>query len=331
MGNPTPAYLLKRDQEIRDIKNAIAEKEQQEQRMSQDSGTNMKIKNIFNEWASEVTTTYDELMSTDKKFLTDLILSRNLIVIKGIGPDLSDSEFYKLGNKFGRCWTNEDYAKSYVIGGNLANGGKNKALVGMEENTPVSYFKSDNNYWTTSFMNYHADLPHAEENSFPGRVLYMASNVTNGSGDTTWLNLEHGWAQCTDKERARFDGHEIVYHDMYVPQTRFKTVPFLKTNPFTGKQSPAVNCSYWGNKSSLTSHIHHVLVDGKPLSYVDGSLLIRECYALMESKENTMFTHHWENGDMIVYDNWFNVHKREEVILDEVKSRILKRLNFSFE
>jgi hypothetical protein len=30
MGNPTPAYLLKRDQEIRDIKNAIAEAEQKQ-------------------------------------------------------------------------------------------------------------------------------------------------------------------------------------------------------------------------------------------------------------------------------------------------------------
>ena len=28
MGNPTPDYLLKRDQEMRDIKNAVAEAEQ---------------------------------------------------------------------------------------------------------------------------------------------------------------------------------------------------------------------------------------------------------------------------------------------------------------
>ena len=31
MGNPTPAYLLKRDQEIRDIKNAIDEAEQRKE------------------------------------------------------------------------------------------------------------------------------------------------------------------------------------------------------------------------------------------------------------------------------------------------------------
>jgi hypothetical protein len=31
MGNPTPAYLLKRDQEMRDIKAAIAEAEKRKQ------------------------------------------------------------------------------------------------------------------------------------------------------------------------------------------------------------------------------------------------------------------------------------------------------------
>ena len=36
MGNPTPSYLLKRDQEIRDIKNAIAEAEQRNRKESEE-------------------------------------------------------------------------------------------------------------------------------------------------------------------------------------------------------------------------------------------------------------------------------------------------------
>jgi hypothetical protein len=34
MGNPTPAYLLKRDQDMREIKNAIAEAEQRNRKES---------------------------------------------------------------------------------------------------------------------------------------------------------------------------------------------------------------------------------------------------------------------------------------------------------
>ena len=37
MGNPTPAYLLKRDQDMREIKNAIVEAEQRNRKESEES------------------------------------------------------------------------------------------------------------------------------------------------------------------------------------------------------------------------------------------------------------------------------------------------------
>jgi alpha-ketoglutarate-dependent taurine dioxygenase len=282
----------------------------------------MKIENIYDSWGSCIELTLDELLSKDRLFWQDLILSRNLLVLKGLGPDISDEEFFNLSFKFGKVWTNDIYTLPYISRGK-------DTTVSVDTSHPISYFKSDNNGFSSRMMAYHADMAHVKEYSWPGRALYMVNNTTDKSGATTWLNLELGWAQCSDEEKKLYDGYEVVMQDMYKPETRMEKFPFIKINPKTGKLSPLVNCATV--KQGNCAWIHHIERNGVPLSFIDSNKIINELYQLMESKPNTMYTHFWDTGDMLVYDNWFNVHSRTPV--NDAASnggRLLKRTTFNF-
>lgn len=289
----------------------------------------MKTTNIFESWGGRVETSYDEIMDQPGDFWSEFVLSRNLLVIKGLPKDLPDEKFYALGGRFGRVWTREDYRLPFI------NNGGDPTLRDADSATPVSYFQSHNNLFGAHYMTYHADMPHVNELSYPGRALYMTQNTQDGSGTTTWLNLEHGWAQCTDEERMRYHGLEVVHHDMYRANTRLEEFPFLKTNPKTGKISPRVNCWYSGIKKDgrqSLAWINHIKKDGVPLDYKETGDVISGLYALIESKKDTQYTHVWQEGDIVVYDNWFNVHRRDAVNDGEGTGgrRLLRRLSFNF-
>jgi len=79
--------------------------------------------------------------------------------------------------------------------------------------------------------------------------------------------------------------------------------------------------------------INHVERNGQQLSWADSTQFITELYQLLESRANTVYWHNWTQGDIIVYDNWFNVHKRLAVVdasTADGRGRLLKRLTFNF-
>ena len=279
----------------------------------------MKTENIFNSWASIARVeSYQEFIDIDNIKLTNLVLDRNLLVIKGISPNLTDDQFYDLGQKFGKVWTREDYKKSFITHGD-------DPTIDQDSPKPISYFQTDNNMFRSNFMAYHADMPHVKELSYPGRALYMVKNTTDGSGDTTWLNLELAWEQLTQEEKDRFAEYEVVFQDMYTPGIRMETLPFLKINPKTNKLSPRLNC-YGHPGVPHMAWINSILKNSVTLTAQEIDLFMYNTYKLLESKSNTLYRHVWELGDIVVYDNWFNVHKRELVN----GPRLLKRLSFNF-
>jgi alpha-ketoglutarate-dependent taurine dioxygenase len=279
----------------------------------------MKIEHIFNSWASIThVDSFEEFMSIDSKLLTNLVLNRNLIIIKGLGPNLSDEEFYSLGGKFGNVWARDDYKKSFISQGN-------DSTIDQNNLKPVSYFQSDNNMFKNDYMAYHADMPHVNELSYPGRALYMVKNTPDGSGDTTWLNLELAWDQLTQAEKDSFSEYKVIFQDMYVPNTRLEILPFLKINPKTNKPSPNLNC-YDHPNNNQKAWINRILKNNVALKAQEIDLFMFNTYKLLESKPDTLYKHIWQLGDIIVYDNWFNVHKREAVN----GPRLLKRLTFNF-
>ena len=287
----------------------------------------MQITKIFNNWGNIITTGYDDIMNVDTDYLTDLLINRNLLLFRGLTRNLTDDQYYDFGQKFGKVWTLEEYQKPYIVKG------RDKTLNINNPDKPVSYFQTQNNIFGNNHMLYHADMPHINELSYPGRLLYMIDNPSGGT--TTWLNLEEGWRQLSQNQKDKYQDLEVVNHDMYVVETRMEIFPFTKTNPKTGKISPRLNCWYWGKKkdgNDSLGWIHHIRRDGQDLNFTESSKIITNLYTELESMNDTVYCHEWIEGDIIVYDNWFNVHKRDPIPVNnnEPRQRLLKRLTFNF-
>ena len=278
----------------------------------------IKTEKIFDSWGEKLyVDSYEDVMSIDNNILREMITQRNIIVIKGLPADLRDDEFYALGDKFGKVWTQEDYRKTFIAHGS-------DPTIDHTTSTPVSYFQTNNNMFKDNYMAYHADMAHIKESSYPGRALYMVNNTHDGSGVTTWLNLEYSWQQMTEQERNAYAGCELIFQDFYVPGTRMEKLPFTKINPKTGKVSPRANC--YAGDNNRKAWISHAVLNGVELTFKQTGVLLTNLYKLLETKQNVLYNHRWVEGDIIFYDNWFNVHRRDKVN----GTRLLKRLTFNF-
>jgi len=276
----------------------------------------MKEKHIFENWCTEYSgVTFDNFFETPSETWNKRVKERGLIILKGLPPTLSDQQFNQICGQFGTLWTPAEYHATTPRG---------DPTLSKVATAHVSYFKTDNNHWKAGEMQYHADMAHIGPKSLPARALFMVRTVSNGSGDTHWLNLEEAWAQFTDDEKAMFDNITLEQHWMYVPGEKRELFPFLKTNIFTGKVSPRMNCYGKGK-----TWIHSVYdKDGNEIVAIRDYM--ESIYRLCESKKDTYYSHHWDNGDMLIYDNWFSVHKRDPVTFEgDEPDRVLKRLTFN--
>lgn len=275
----------------------------------------MDIKHIYKNWCTEYTTTYDEIMGETSEVWRNRLVDRGLIIFKGLGPNLTDEQFHNITGKFGTLWTVEDYRKG---------SGKFDITLNRENlSFPTSYFRTKNTHWKDTEMPWHADMPHLGEKSFPARALYMVRTTNDNSGHTEWMNLEEAYDQFTEEEKAYYSNVTIFQHNMYEPGTQITEYPFLKTNPFSGRISPRINAYGKGR-----AWIHHVAKNGKEERFFKDFFV--KIFSLCESKKDVRYKHQWENGDMLIYDNWNSVHRRSTVTFQPGEpDRLLKRLTLN--
>ena len=280
---------------------------------------------LLEPWGSQFNLSYDEVIDLGFKFWHQKLHERSFLVFKGFDPKLSDADFFKIGSLVGKTWDKEGYEAAT----------KTKSGVSFDTSTmeskasnPVSYFYSDRSMFGKRSMSYHADMPHTAASghqAYPARALFMVNTAKNGSGKTTWLDLEGTWAQLTSKEKQLYADCQIQQHHMYQPDKSIEVFPFLKTNPWTGKVSPRLNCIQWVPEG--TAWIRRIIRNGVVLSIQDSVDIVERLFELLESKQNSMYTHTWDNGDVLLYSNWPSVHCREEVTMGpNNERRELKRI-----
>jgi alpha-ketoglutarate-dependent taurine dioxygenase len=271
----------------------------------------MKLEPIFPEWGNTLhVESLSEVLALDDQYVTDLVVNRDLLVVRGCGADLTDHDLVTFTSKFGHVWDQKEHDKWYIAPKDSP----------VDPETHVDYFKGK------MAMPWHADMPHVENDSYPGRMLYMKKNTTDQSGNTTWLHLEQAWSQLTDDERNSYNSYEFVFHDYYRPNTRMEKFPFLKTNPKTNKVSPRINC-YYGTQF-IYAWIHHVELNNVRLNDNELDKFMIDTYQKLEQQRNVIYDHTWKEGDIVIYNNWSSVHKR--TIVPNSSPRLLKRLTFNF-
>lgn len=273
----------------------------------------MKQRNIFDSWGTKYNYSYDEILSESPASWASRLTDRGMLIFKNMGTELTDEQIHRIGKQFGKVWTREDYHTA----------SRGDPTINDNDVFPVSHFTTQNNFWMNGPLAYHADMPHIGENSYPCRILYMVRNPSDGSGNTYWLNLERAWAMFTEEEKAYYSDVDLYYHYMYNPGTEIEKFGFTKTNPYTGRVSPKIN-----NIGSTFRWMHHIDKGGKTIDNLPE--FITEAYKLCESKTDALYCHKWENGDMIVFDNWCSVHRRDAVTIQPGEpDRLLKRITLN--
>jgi len=173
--------------------------------------------------------------------------------------------------------------------------------------------------------------PHADHQWTPlpsaGSLLY-AEEVPRGGGDTTWFNLAWAYDDLDDATKRRIDGLQLITYNPFVrangqkrPSYRTPDIaplghafphPLVRTHPNTGR------------KLLFLSVGTEVELVGVPAA--EGQALIERLRAqILQPKYQ--YTHRWQVGDIVHWDNQATLHARTG--FDAGERRVLKRVSLA--
>jgi taurine dioxygenase len=160
-------------------------------------------------------------------------------------------------------------------------------------------------------------------NPATGAMLYALELPPEG-GTTSWVDLSAAYAGLPDRRRHIVEGKRAVFSyvkrlagyqggDRVISEeAKRKTPPVLHplvhTHPVTGKKALYLD--------STTS----VGIDG--MDEASGIALLDEIYAFA-TRPDFVYRHHWQVGDVVMWDNGFTMHRREP--FDPEARRLMKR------
>jgi taurine dioxygenase len=243
--------------------------------------------------------------------LRRLFVEHQIVLVRGQNPSLADHDRFT-GN-FGplaEMLANGDtgYVSNKVPGGAAVKGGGPVAVTGTKE------------------LLWHADGTYGEH---PGiATSLMAVEVEPGATPTQFASGVRALEILPVKTRARLEGLRAVHlrdtvasdtgkpwRDIYMPKDaepgRIRTYehPLIYKGPHTHKETLFVNYL-------MLSHISN-------LPREEGDALLDELYAHIYADEN-VYTHHWQQGDMLIWDNICLQHRRPDEM--GTAARHLRRL-----
>jgi taurine dioxygenase len=156
-----------------------------------------------------------------------------------------------------------------------------------------------------------------------GAALYAVELPPEG-GTTSWVDLRAAYGGLPEELRRRVEGRRAVFS--YVKRLA----------GYQGKDR--VISAEARNKTPSVAHTltHTHPVTGAPALYLDattttgiagmaeeaGTALLDEIYEAA-TRPQYVYTHHWQAGDLLLWDNGFTMHRREP--FDPAARRLMKR------
>lgn len=256
-----------------------------------------------------------ELFDLPAHEFRDAIYENRLLVIKNVG-NLTSNEIYYLMDKFGKPWNENQYIDS-------------------QERYEIDYYR-DQKFVVTRFSNkttkkikskempFHADIPNHPDRPFPHRFLYMNKQPSNLYGRTYWLNIDLDLLNLENKELNYYKDCSVIQQSWWEPGTNLQKLSFIKNHPIVeGRQSLRLN--YYvlpqGQKDAWILECYHK--DQK----LDNRTFLGTIIDKLRSRPELMYTHTWDEGDMVIYDNWSFIHGRTPLVLQENEIREFIRAN----
>lgn len=185
--------------------------------------------------------------------------------------------------------------------------------------------KKDHNGNPTGLFHHNDVLDwHANRASFTaGRkpLVWLYSVAGSEKSKTSWLNLELAYSQLplTLKEKIRnLKAYYGYKPGKYTPNTDFKehinsqSFPFIRKNQFSTKEGIYFPFNQIFGFEGLTESESNQLIDELKDHVIN---------------ENFIYHHDWQDGDIIISEQWLTVHKRWPF---DVSKRTLHRITMDY-
>jgi taurine dioxygenase len=183
-------------------------------------------------------------------------------------------------------------------------------------------------------LGHHELSAHADHHWTPvpssGSLLY-ALEVPSVGGDTTWINLAAAYDALDDTTKREIDGLQLITYNPFLrrlkplasgfpryrtpdiePLSPFEAHPLVRTHPDSGR------------KILYLDEATEVEVVGVDPAY-GGALIERLRAHLLQPR--FAYTHRWQVGDIVYWDNQATLHAR--TAFDANERRVLKRISLS--
>jgi len=176
---------------------------------------------------------------------------------------------------------------------------------------------------------WHADNPWHKSYRFPLRAFYAVNIPDPEDGALAMLNITDWFEDLPEERKEYFRGLRVLTQDYKGGCQPFWS-SFVKKHPVTGKES-----FYWGamrvpgNTYGLQNdegvpppRFSFTMAIEKPNRDLVEPAEINEWFSSMMS-DKYLYIHKWQKGDLLVLDNWVNLHYRGTITTTE--ERILWR------
>jgi len=275
----------------------------------------MKETKIYDTWGSiyEFNDPLD-FFRRDFYFWRNAIYDRKLIVFKKM--NFSKQDYVKFCAHFGILWSARDYQYSIEAVEMVSMKDRQVAISPMSNKiSPKLGLKP---------MPWHSDIPNRKIKPFPHRTLWMVSNPNPDSGLTTWLNIEEGLDRLPKDLQDQIPHIKIIQQSWYKEGTDVQEFDFIKTHPITGKKSLRLNFYCVPEEEITDAWIKKVNYKG---NIVDPKPILSPFYKFLITQQDLMYTHKWDDFDIVLYDNWPFVHERSRLEFDSTLERKFYRAN----
>jgi len=262
----------------------------------------MRVEHVLGKW---VTYIHDldcskVLSNQEEKKLYDLLADRAVICIKN--QSLTHDDLIRIASIFGKVW---DYKEDY---GSRAFGVGHKQPEVDEEHSDNVEYVTEKGVLGNSYVPFHIDLNHYPIQYVPNRLLYCEANDTKEPCPTVFLNTIVGFSRLDEGIKKLLRRSTINLK-----------APYVGGRHATMKR-PAVDWHPHHNKE-------YINIDGFTIDMdeYEGDFLSlrRTIYSQME-ESNERYEHHYDVGDLLIYDNRGTTHYRPEF----EGHRMLKRVSW---
>jgi taurine dioxygenase len=278
---------------------------------------NFNLIDIMNKIGREISCDITEIDHESFTDIRNILFAHKVVLIKN--QDLTDAQLLNFAKLFGPVF---DAKNTLVLG---AEDDKTEEVVVVGNNAPE---------FQRSFLGHQEVLPHSDHQwvEKPSSIsMLYAIDVDSQSAPTTWTDTTAVYNELPDELKGIIQSKEIitfnpfyrpfgevsakyVNRDEEIPPGEQISHPLVRTHPVTGEKILYMHRAYE--------------MEFKDTPYEEGFQLWKELNRFIDNS-TALYQHHWENGDLIIWDNRATLHYRPS--FDKSQRRVLKRISIAGE